>query len=167
MKNILLALSLLLPLGVMRSEPSAPDALLVVPVAAERRLSTCRWLCGRRTGLGPNRQGSCVWATMVSLLRWQGRYHTADLVHESCGDGAGPTKLEQKFNQFGIRFAWTLDGDVEFLEWAVRTRRGCGVATVMDGKVTSWRWWRSTTKRSAFWTIIRSESISGYPARFF
>ena len=32
----------------------------------------------------------------------------------------------------GIRYAYVTNGDVRFLEWACRTRRGCGI-TVLGG----------------------------------
>ena len=81
---------------------------------------------------GPEGQGSCTWATMVSLLRWQGRYRTADWVRQNCGDGEWPGSMSEKLDGMGVRYAYTTDGDVKFLEWACRTRRGCGI-TVNGG----------------------------------
>ena len=47
---------------------------------------------------GPQGQGSCTWATMVSLLRWQGRYRTADWVRQNCGDGEWPDDMAEKLD---------------------------------------------------------------------
>ncbi len=81
---------------------------------------------------GPQGQGSCVHATMISLLRWQYRLNAADYWRRAYGDGEYPEDLAAKFDQEGVRYAYVTNGDVRFLEWACRTRRGCGV-TVMGG----------------------------------
>jgi len=81
---------------------------------------------------GPEGQGSCVHASMISLLRWQYRLKTADHWRQTYGDGEQPEDLAAKFDQEGIRYAYVTNGDVRFLEWACRTRRGCGI-TVMGG----------------------------------
>jgi hypothetical protein len=80
---------------------------------------------------GSQGEGSCVHSTTVSLFRWQGRYKTAE--HwKKYGNGESPDGLAAKFDREGIRYAYVTNGDVRFLEWAIRTRRGCGV-TVMGG----------------------------------
>ena len=81
---------------------------------------------------GPQGQGSCVHATMISLLRWQYRLNTADHWRQTYGDGEWPEDLATKFDNEGIRFAYVTNGDVRFLEWACSTRRGCGI-TIMGG----------------------------------
>jgi hypothetical protein len=81
---------------------------------------------------GSQGQGSCVHATMISLLRWQYRLNTADHWRQTYGDGEWPEDLATKFNNEGIRYAYITNGDVRFLEWACRTRRGCGI-TIMGG----------------------------------
>lgn len=82
--------------------------------------------------LGSQREGSCVHASMISLFRWQNRLNTADYWRRTYGNGAGPEDLAAKFDREKIRYAYTTDGDVRFLEWACQTRRGCGI-TVMGG----------------------------------
>jgi hypothetical protein len=79
-----------------------------------------------------NGEGSCVHATMISLFRWQQRYHTADYWRKHYGAGEMPNGLSKKFEQNGIRYAYVTNGDVKFLEWACSTRRGCGI-TVQGG----------------------------------
>jgi hypothetical protein len=83
-------------------------------------------------------EGSCSHATSVMLLRWQ--MHE-DLASEwrnkySGGDWADDSwnpihNHAQKFDNEGIDFAYTI-GDVDFLDWALSTRRGCGL-TVRGG----------------------------------
>lgn len=81
---------------------------------------------------GPRGQGSCVHAAMISLFRWQGRLKTADYWRRTYGDGEWPENLAARFDREGIRYAYVTNGDVRFLEWACRTRRGCGI-TVLGG----------------------------------
>jgi len=87
----------------------------------------------QRNWIGNQREGSCTYASMISLLRWQGQYRLADWVKKNCGNGADPNDMAAKLNQAGIRYAYTTEGDVAFLEWACNTRRGCAI-TVLGGK---------------------------------
>ena len=83
---------------------------------------------------GDEGEGSCVHASMISLFRWQGRYATADHWRRIYGDGEWAEGLAAKMEREGVRFAYTVGrSDVGFLEWACRTRRGCGV-TVLGGR---------------------------------
>lgn len=76
--------------------------------------------------LGSENEGSCVHATTITLLRWQGRYKTAEYWRRTYGNGERLTGLTAKFDREHIRYASTDNGDARFLEWASRTRRGCG-----------------------------------------
>ena len=78
--------------------------------------------------VGSQGKGSCVWASLVTLFRWQNRPATAEWIHTHCGDGAGPRDVEAVFDRIGVRYAETFDDhDVNFLEWSIRTHRGCAV----------------------------------------
>ena len=81
---------------------------------------------------GPQGEGSCTWASVISLLRWQGQCRTADWIRKHYGDGEWPDDMAVKLSKIGVRFAYVTNGDVKFLEWACKTRRGCGI-TVMGG----------------------------------
>lgn len=83
--------------------------------------------------IGRNGTGSCVWATLTSLLRWQGRYQTADYLKAKYGDGEWADRFADRLTTEGIRFVQTTDGDMSLIDWACETRRGCG-AVVMGGK---------------------------------
>lgn len=83
---------------------------------------------------GSQGEGSCVHASLVSLLRWQGCYTMANHWRRTYGNGEGPRGLAAKMDREGVRFAYTAGhNDVRFLEWACQTRRGCGV-TVLGGQ---------------------------------
>ncbi len=77
-------------------------------------------------------EGSCVHASLYMLFRWQGRHELAQWWRTNHHSGEIPSRLEQKLNAAGVTWAATTNGDIDFLEWACRTRRGCGV-TVQGG----------------------------------
>lgn len=83
--------------------------------------------------LGNENEGSCVHATFMMLLRWQGRDDLADYWKANYENGEWPIGLADKCDMEGIKYAYTsMENDVSFLEWACNTRRGCGV-TVKEG----------------------------------
>lgn len=71
--------------------------------------------------------GSCVCASTISCLRWQGQDDLAKKMREICSGGQSAGSLHEKLERLGIRYAYTTSGDVKFLEWAIRTRRGSGI----------------------------------------
>ena len=100
--------------------------------AAERPTVNVPLAMRQSNWLGTRREGSCVHATMISLFRWQGRFNTADYWRRAFGNGSYPEDLAEKFDRAKVRYAYVTNGDVRFLEWACRTRRGCGI-TVRGG----------------------------------
>jgi len=71
--------------------------------------------------------GSCVWATTVSLLRWQDQYKMANWVRKARSGGVAVSEILQSMEKAGFRFSGTDNGDVAFLEWACQTRRGAAI----------------------------------------
>lgn len=71
--------------------------------------------------------GSCVHASTVSLLRWQGQHQMADWWRRNYSGGEYSYRLVQRMEAAGLRYAYTDQGDLRFLEWAVRTGRGAGI----------------------------------------
>ena len=137
--------------------------LVAPPVAKERPTVNLPRDMRQSNWRGPQEQGSCTWATMVSLLRWQGRYRTADWVRQNCGDGEWPDDMAQKLDGAGIRYAYVTNGDVKFLEWACRTRRGCGITVMAAGAWSPWS--ISTTSGPRSWTTTPSRNTSGFRER--
>jgi len=128
LKPILVALPLLLTLVGCERRTTTPRN----PVRAERPTVNIPFALRQRNWVGSRQEGSCVHATMISLFRWQYRLKTADYWRRTYGDGEYPEDLAAKFDREGIRYAYVTNGDVRFLEWSCRTRRGCGI-TVMGG----------------------------------
>ena len=108
------------------------DGLKLRPVKKERPTVNLPLSMRQSNWQGMEGDGSCTWASMVSLLRWQGRYRTADWVQRTYGAGEWPDDMAKKLDAARIRYAYVTNGDVKFLEWACRTRRGCGI-TVLGG----------------------------------
>lgn len=82
-----------------------------------------------RNWLGPQREGSCVHATLIMLFRWQGQFEMADYWRANFADGEYASSLAAKMDRAGVRYAYTSrEDDISFLEWSCATRRGCGVA---------------------------------------
>jgi len=102
------------------------------PIKKERPTINIPFGIRQSNWIGSQGEGSCVYAAMISLFRWQNRFHTANYWRQTYGSGAWPEDLAAKFDREKIRYAYTTNGDVKFLEWACRTRRGCGI-TVLGG----------------------------------
>lgn len=71
--------------------------------------------------------GSCVHASNVTLLRWQGQDDLADWWRNEYRGGEHADRLTKRLEAAGLRYAFTMQGDVAFLEWCCRTRRGAGI----------------------------------------
>jgi len=128
LKRILFALALLVAVAGCEPHVTVPSN----PVTEERPVVNIPPALRQPNWIGNRQEGSCVHATMISLLRWQGRRNTADYWRQKYGSGEWPEDLAAKFDKEGIRYAYVTNGDVRFLEWSCRTRRGCGI-TVMGG----------------------------------
>jgi hypothetical protein len=87
-----------------------------------------RWRC--RNWIGHRGEGSCVHASMVHLLHWQGQHPLARWWQQHYSNGETAEGLAAKLDAAGIRYAETRTGDTAFLEWALRTRRGAAVVVL-------------------------------------
>ena len=87
----------------------------------------------QRNWMGNRQQGSCVHASLVTLLKWQGRNGTAGYWKRNNGNGANPWTTADRMDAANIRYAYVTNGDVDFLEWACSTRRGANI-TVNGGR---------------------------------
>ena len=132
MPRIGIALALALALAIARPAAAplairmaAPTAL---PAAVRARLHGSRLVDlpqSRRSvnwSVGSFDNGSCMWASLMNLLRWQGRDELADWISHHRGGGANANDLIAVLDQAGSD--WAFGRDVAFLEWCCRTRRG-------------------------------------------
>lgn len=81
---------------------------------------------------GADSSGSCCHASLVSLLRWQGKLRIAKSWRKSHGGGEFSFTMRRQLDTAGVRYAWTVSGDERFLEWALATRRGACIKYMSD-----------------------------------
>lgn len=68
--------------------------------------------------------GSCGHASTTSLLRHQQQYELADWWRATYSSGEYSTRHIERLEAAGLRYAYTTTGDMEFLKYCARTRRG-------------------------------------------
>lgn len=71
--------------------------------------------------------GSCVHASTIMVLRWQGMEELADWWRQTYAHGESSSGLIGKADKAGLAFAYTLEGDEQFLDWVSSTRRGATI----------------------------------------
>lgn len=71
--------------------------------------------------------GSCMYAALISVLRWQERYADADKMRQSYSGAEGVDGMVGVCSAMRLRFAYTAQGDTAFLDWCSRTRRGAAI----------------------------------------
>ncbi len=71
--------------------------------------------------------GSCVHAATGTLLYWQGFDDLAQWWTSSYSGGEYSQRLHRRLDAAGIRYAFTTEGDWEFVERCVGLRLGCAV----------------------------------------
>lgn len=133
-RKLLIAAVSTIVAGIPVLAPAVPAGTTVIRVSPEvrrivRHLHRIeipeRWR--RKNWIGDRGQGSCVHASLVHLLHWQGRHTLADWWQQRYANGETAGGLAAKLESAGVRFAETRGGDEAFLEWAIRTRRGAAV----------------------------------------
>ena len=126
--------TLTIDFGGITNVPSIKRPIAVYPSFAEEYPTiSVEQVFREKNYLGPQREGSCVHASMTMLFRWQEKYDLADRWRRTYSDGEWATNLAVKLDAEGVRYAYTAgQNDVSFLEWAISTRRGCAV-TIKGG----------------------------------
>jgi hypothetical protein len=81
----------------------------------------------RQPNWAPNGFGSCVHASTITILRWQGQYHLAEWWRNTYSSGEYANRLIARMNAAGLRYAYEKDGDIRFLEWCSRNRLCAGI----------------------------------------
>lgn len=67
--------------------------------------------------------GSCVHASTVYALRWQGADELAEWWRRNHAGGETARTITNQYAQAGVKFCATFDGDPNFLDWVSSTRR--------------------------------------------
>lgn len=124
-----------LPAAVIAPLPGPAAPLFVISPALRALVDRLRVIDPQprtRNWINPQRQGSCAHASLYHLLHWQGQHELAEWWKRNHAGGENPIGLAAGLTAARIPFAETRSGDVAFLEWAIRTRRGANV-TVDQG----------------------------------
>jgi hypothetical protein len=67
--------------------------------------------------------GSCVHASLMTLMRQQGLYELADWWGREYNGPEDDKELHARLDRAGLRYACTTHGDVNFIDWCCQTRR--------------------------------------------
>jgi hypothetical protein len=67
--------------------------------------------------------GSCVHASTLFVLNWQGEYERAKQWRKTYAGGETAQSITNYYKRSGMPFACTLNGDPAFLVWVTETRR--------------------------------------------
>jgi len=68
--------------------------------------------------------GSCVHASMITILNWQHKEKEAEYWRTNFSGACSKATLIRNANSLGLDIAYVENGDPNFLEWCSRTRRG-------------------------------------------
>jgi hypothetical protein len=71
--------------------------------------------------------GSCLWAAFQDVLSWQHHESEAAWVRQNYSGAAGVSAAAAVCDKLNLDYAMTTTGDVAFLEWCSRTRRGAAI----------------------------------------
>ncbi|MDE2102465.1 MAG: hypothetical protein KGL39_34785 [Patescibacteria group bacterium] len=80
--------------------------------------------------------GSCVFVSVESCTHWQNRSDKALEIRKTCKGGSGQERLHANLRRLGVPYVFTSSGDVSFIEWATRTRRGAMIFYFPNHAVT-------------------------------
>lgn len=127
---VLLAATILVAVGEPTDfgVPPAEVPVMNLPMALRQSNYTC---CQRHP-----RNGSCVHCSLQMLLQWQNQPALAAWWKSRYKGGENYSELCQRLDTAGITYCATINKyDVAFLEWAIKTRRGCmtGVGVAKNG----------------------------------
>lgn len=73
---------------------------------------------------GPDRDGSCVHASLSSMLHWQNDFAGARQWRATYGGGEYASRLRERLTSAGKKFAYTEKTNLALLDFAHNTRRG-------------------------------------------
>lgn len=126
MKRIFCALALLFAgCDVSRPVPADPQPIVEPAMNLPAELRYQNWTSSQG-------EGSCAFAATANLLEWRNNPAMARDVREYYAGGIHVKPLDGRdlfdvLDKHGIRYAYSIGGDENFLRWCVRTRRGCAV----------------------------------------
>lgn len=97
-------------------EPPEAEAPTINPHFALRQAN---WLGGPRKD-----EGSCVHASLSTVLHWQNKFELAKSWRQTYDGGEYSSRLRERLDRAGIKYAFTEQGNLGLLDFAHQTRRG-------------------------------------------
>ncbi len=79
----------------------------------------------QRNWLGPLRQGSCVYASLINHVQWLNLPEFATEIRRTRGDGEYASRLMQWLDSKSVEYKYTEKADPRFLDWCSAERLGC------------------------------------------
>ncbi|MFO0939847.1 MAG: hypothetical protein U0930_03690 [Pirellulales bacterium] len=105
----------------IRVQPLPVPPAEVPPVNLPVAMRQHNWT---RTNARGEEEGSCVFASLISHVRWQNRPKLSEYIRANFGGGEYDSRLRQKLDNIGVYYDYTVRADPRFLDWASETRRG-------------------------------------------
>ena len=121
---VLLAIALVTP-GLVGCEESQPKVRALPMAAAEQPGMNLPVALRQRNWLGPQKEGSCVHASLVTTLRWCNQFNLGERWRATYGDGEWDSRLRDRLDAAGVDYVFTVKSDPRFLDAVSLTRRGC------------------------------------------
>lgn len=106
-------------------------------------------------------QGSCVYASLTSHLRWLHQWDVAERLKSRYGGGEYDSRLRSNLDNEGIDYDFTRRADPRFLDWASRTRRGA-ILWWKPSHCCTFMGWATDTNGRQYATILDNN----YPEKF-
>lgn len=78
----------------------------------------------QRNWLGPQREGSCVHASLVTTFRWCNQFNLGERWRATYGDGEWDSRLRDRLDAAGVDYVFTVKSDPRFLDAVSLSRRG-------------------------------------------
>jgi hypothetical protein len=106
--------------------PTASDYVALPAPAPEHPVVNPAYPIRQQNWLGgPGRnEGSCVHASLSSMLHWQNQFTLAQRWRKTYDGGEYDSRLRDRLKDAGIPYAYTVKTNIEFLDFAHNTRRG-------------------------------------------
>jgi len=123
MVRALSLLSICLIVAVCGCSPTAQYRALEAP-PAERPSMNPPYPVRQTNWLSPQREGSCVHASLSSCLHWQNQFELAKQWRSQYSGGEYSDRLRKRLDAAGIKYAFTEKANLQLLDDAHSSRRG-------------------------------------------
>lgn len=111
---------------------------------------------------GPSgREGSCVHASLSSLLHWQNEFELARDWRASYSGGEYSDRLRRRLDAAGVRYAYTENTNLELLDFAHATRRGA-ILWWKPAHCCTFVGWTTGSDGRVYATILDNNSVNKY-----